>query len=407
MKQFRRHALAYVLGLALVGVAYVSHASSTERGDAQSSTQQLHIRVPTRGATCGLPISKQVEAVNAFGEMMPVFEHDRCMNCHGKFDVLSTDEHTGAVAAKESKLDPRSFLTVPQRIAFHQGCGACHSQIQGKAIRRQLHDSTIVSGWMLPPVPMLWVGKDSEQLCVLMKSFEENADSFVSHAKWDHGEVQFVTAAFEGKRALDSANMDLYDVVPEPPPGTMSSLIAQATRWARLVDDHWNDSPECGCVMPKLQLKVHHTWLFDTPGGLPSRQSSDAQFEVDLLPLGDDHPGYFQGNIVVERRVDMKVPSDCTARASVKESWQFNVQIDLESGAVKVSHMQLPGDNTGEILCKHGGGTAQMGVDPEMVGGLGIGEMIIPPVDSMARKQGTIEGVRETLTITVRARPDK
>jgi hypothetical protein len=90
---------------------------------------------------------------------------------------------------------------------------------------------------------MRWVGKSTEQLCRLMKGFEENAESMISHVVSDHGEVKFVQAAFEGRRALDSAAMDTYDVVPEPPPGSIAQLIGQATRWARLVGEHWKDSP--------------------------------------------------------------------------------------------------------------------------------------------------------------------
>ena len=74
---------------------------------------------------------------------------------------------------------------------------------------------------------MLWVGKDDEQLCISVKGFEENADSFISHIRCDHGEIEFVTAAFEGMRGLDSATMDLYDVVEERPPSSMAELIAR------------------------------------------------------------------------------------------------------------------------------------------------------------------------------------
>ena len=316
---FTRHdALPFALALAIPCVSYLAYASSVPRRTTTPTAPPLHSLMSARVAACRLPAGKQVASVKAFAEMMPVFTHDRCANCHGQFNVLSTDEHTGAGAARESKLDPTALLTVPERIAFHRRCGDCHNQIQGKGVRRQLKDSTVISGWMLPPAPMRWVGKDTEQLCLLVKGFEENADSFISHVASDHGEVQFVKAAFEGKRALDSTNMDLYDVVPEPPPGSMGALIAQATRWARLVGDHWTDSRECGCVMPKLKLKIQHTWVFDTPGGVPSREASDAQFEVMLEKYGDDRPNYFQGQFSLERPIAMTVPAFCTG-ARIRE----------------------------------------------------------------------------------------
>ena len=405
--RFTRHdALPYALALVMLCFSYLAYASTGQRSGRSATAPRLHARTAALGAACRLPAGKQVEAVKAFAKMMPVFKHDRCLNCHGKFNVLSVDEHSGAVAAKESKLDPTSLLTVSERIAFHKPCANCHNQIQGKGVRPELTTNVVISGWMLPPPPMRWVGKDTEQLCILVKSFEENADSFISHVASDHGEVQFVKAAFEGVRGLDSESIDLYDVVPEPPPGSMGQLIAQGTGWARLVGDHWKDSPECGCVLPKIKLKVEHTWVFDTPGGVPSRQASDARFEVKLEPYGEDRPNYFQGQISLERPVDTKVPASCRATTSVKERWEFKALLEPDSGSVKVWHTQLSDEPTGEIVCKQGGGTARMNADPgALVGLLGAGEMVIP-LDSTRRKQASFEGLRESLAITVLAVPD-
>jgi hypothetical protein len=67
---------------------------------------------------------------------------------------------------------------------------------------------------MMAPEPMQWVkATDNEQLCILVKSFEDHPDTFIDHVASDHGEIQFVAAAFAGNRGLDSASMDTYDVV--------------------------------------------------------------------------------------------------------------------------------------------------------------------------------------------------
>jgi len=406
--RFTRHdALPYALALAILSVVYVAYAGPQRNGPI-SILPLLHARTTASGASCGLPVGKQVQAVKAFAEMLPVFRHARCANCHGDFDIRSTDQHSGAVAANASKLDPRATLTVPQRVTLHQGCGTCHSQVEGKAVRRGLTDSTVLTGWMVPPEPMLWVGKDDEQLCILVKSFEENADSFVSHVRSDHGEIQFLKAAFEGKRALDSATMDLYDVVQQKPPSSLAELISQGSRWARLVDDHWKDSPECGCVMPKIKLKVQHIWTSDTPGGVPSRESSDAQFEAKLEPVGDDRPNYFQGEISHQRVVDMTLPSFCSGKGFVTERWRFTAFLDPESGSVRVWHTRIPQEPTGEIVCRQGGGTARMGIDPGVVAGLlGAGEMVIPADSTSKKVQAAMLNVRESLAITVLEVPGK
>ena len=52
------------------------------------------------GASCPLPVGQQIRAVHAFGEMMPVFRHPRCFNCHGNFDITSE--------AHEGRTSPRS-----------------------------------------------------------------------------------------------------------------------------------------------------------------------------------------------------------------------------------------------------------------------------------------------------------
>jgi hypothetical protein len=407
MRLPRHDALPYALALAMLCVSYLAYASTAQRGGPSIAAQRLHAPAAALGAACGLPAGKQVKAVKAFARMMPVFRHDRCLNCHGKFNVLSVDEHSGAVNAKESKLDPTELLTLSERIAFHKPCANCHNQIEGEGMRPQKTDTVVISGWMLPPPPMRWVGKDTEQLCILVKGFEENADSFVGHVESDHGEVKFVKAAFEGLRALDSERIELYDVVAERPPGSKEQLVAQGTEWARLVGDHWKDSPECGCVLPKFKLKVEHTWVFDTPGGVPSRQASDARFEVVLEPYGEDRPNYFQGRFSLERPVDTKVPASCTAKTSVKERWEFKALLEPDSGSVKVWHTQLSDEPTGEIVCKQGGGTARMNADPgALVGLLGAGEMVIP-LDSTRRKRASYEGLRESLAITVLVVPDE
>ena len=57
-------------------------------------------------------------------------------------------------------------------------------------------DVTQLAGWLVAPQPMLWTGKSDETLCLDAKRFEAVPDSFVDHMQTDHGEVQFIEAAF-------------------------------------------------------------------------------------------------------------------------------------------------------------------------------------------------------------------
>ena len=191
---------------------------------------------------CPLPFGRQVDAVRAFAKMMPVFRHPRCANCHGDFDILS-DQHTGAASARSSGLDPRSLLTAPQRKALHAGCDSCHDNIRGSMTRL---DGTQLSGWLVAPQPMLWNGKSDEELCKQIKQFDRTGREFIDHLERDHGEVQFIDAAFVGDRALGAA-LESFDLRIQPPPGTKAQFVALARKWVEIVGDGYAASPECGC----------------------------------------------------------------------------------------------------------------------------------------------------------------
>jgi hypothetical protein len=64
----RRSRVPYTLGLVAIGAAFLSQTANT---------------TAARGPSCPLPVGRQVKAVKAFLEIMPVFQHPRCFNCHG------------------------------------------------------------------------------------------------------------------------------------------------------------------------------------------------------------------------------------------------------------------------------------------------------------------------------------
>jgi hypothetical protein len=383
MRFTRHHALPYALALALLCVSYLAYASSGTRGSTEATTPPLHTLTSARGAKCPLPVGKQVQAVKAFREMLPVFRHPRCLNCHGGVDPLS-EAHRGA-----DQLDPE-VDRMTDREAFEAQCQECHDGLPG---------------WNTPGQPVFFTGKDDEELCLQMKRFERTGASFIEHLDNDHHGIQFIAAGFAGDRALGEGLKD-YGLAIEKPPGTQADLVAKARKWVDLLGPGYEASPECGCVPPKIKLKVEHTWLFETPGGVPSRQASAARFEVQLEPYGDERPDYFRGQFSLVRRVDMRVPKFCKANTSVKESWEFNALLDKESGFVKVWHSQISDAPTGEIVCRARGGTARMKADPGTLAGLlGAGEMVIP-ADSTRRKRAAFQGMQESLAITVLAVPD-
>lgn len=182
------------------------------------------------GSSCPVPIGKQMEAIGAFADMLPVFRHPRCMNCHGGLDIMS-ERHPGA----DDIVPMANPLDVEQ-------CQQCHDGLPG---------------WRQPGSPVFFVDKSDEELCLQMKRFESTGDKFVEHIFNDHGDVQFIAAGFVGDRALGQELTDRGLTI-EKPPGTQAQLTAKARKWVDLLGPGYSASPECGCVV-KLQGKFTYT----------------------------------------------------------------------------------------------------------------------------------------------------
>lgn len=235
------------------------------------------------GVACTLPLGRQMAAARAFREMTPVFRHPRCLNCHGGLDITS-DDHAGAEMARETGLDPRGFLSPDERRRLHAECGTCHDNIRGTAARM---DGSVLSGWMVPPQPMLWTGKSDEELCMLIKTFESDGRHFVDHIEHDHDEIQFIEAAFNGDRALGAEGLRDNDLTAAPPPGSQASLTASARRWvdAMGAEDGWTGDAACGCRMPALELTAHLDVVIDADMQMRVRMSATVPLTADSTGL--------------------------------------------------------------------------------------------------------------------------
>jgi hypothetical protein len=204
-------------------------------------------------AACPLSFAQQLKSVKAFAEMLPVFRHPRCRNCHGGLDVLS-ERHPGADQL-DRESDPRALMSPEQRDRVsNEQCMTCHDNI------RRLNDPSGRGGWMIPPPPMFFVNEDGsdksdDELCRQMKRMEPSGEKFVSHIRDDHETIQFIETGFAGDRALGEGLKD-YGLEAEPPPGTQASLTEKAKKWVEAVGEGYSSSPECGCVKPNVELEM-------------------------------------------------------------------------------------------------------------------------------------------------------
>ena len=339
-----RRLIPFAVALTALGVAFLSFSTRGQRPALASPppTAARHLARVESGESCRMSLGEQVKAIRAFGEMMPVFLHPRCLNCHGGLDVYS-DEHPGASAIADG-LD-LTLLTRELRDAVsRKECEDCHDNIE-----RKDHPSR-KGGWMIPNPPVFFVDKkgnpkSTEELCLQMKGMEETPDSFKSHITKDHNTIQFIKAGFAGDRALGDSGLT------EPkPPGTQAALAAKASKWVKLLDGHWKEPPgrpsdppsKCGCVLPNLKLQVHHRSAID-PTHVSHRAghvgfSGDAKFEVTLARVHEAQGRiWYKGEKSLIRTLQPYfAAAGCQGTACQAEEWLWSAEVDTASEKMKL-----------------------------------------------------------------------
>lgn len=145
---------------------------------------------------------------------------------------------------------------------------------------------------------------------------------------------------------------------------------------------------------------------------------------MNLLPLGEDKPGGYQGDVSLVRRVQVTVPGNCKVSGNaISEHWTFFAILQPDSDSMQVWHISIPEDAEGVIGCmvrpSGGWGNRRLAGNTDTVkteedwtqSQLANAEPFMMPTDSGATREFT-EGdnagfERESLTITVLTVPDK
>jgi hypothetical protein len=394
-----------LLSVALSGVALTAGAVAVVGGQhpgplgAQASERlpPFVSRMLARGGSCPLAVGTQIEAVQAFAEMLPVFRHPRCLNCHGGMDVLS-DAHPGA-SALDDALDPRtSSMTSEFRAKFEPQCQDCHDGLEG---------------WTVPGQPLFFVDKDDATLCRQMKSFgNDTGEKFVSHIFDDHGGIQFIATGFAGDRALGPDGLAENHLSAQPPPGTQSQLTAKARRWVDVMGAQggWVGDPSCGCEMPRIRLKVHHR-SEDNRAGVSARTgwaafSGDAEFEVTLTAVRVDPAQrrvLFRGEASLVRQLQVYYrAAECRGPISEAEDWLFFGEVRPESNTMTLKFAFSTSDERGSVVCTSRGSTFNDELDLSLFTELSEIEV---PLDSGTTRRATATApgneANESIEITV------
>ena len=240
MKSLRTTALVapllYILALGGMAVRAGGQPPAGPRMALASSAAPRSAQLtPVSAPSCPLSLAQQVKSVRAFAEMMPVFRHPRCTNCHGGVNPFVEPEIGGHRAGA---MEPPPPINTEQ-------CQDCHDQLPG---------------WDIPGTPLFFTGKSDEEICMQVKAFAETGHGFIEHIRHDHGGIQFIAAGFKGDRALDKQSLADHDVVIAKPPGDQPGLTKLAEKWVKAMGGEFAGSLECGCVKPKIELSMASKW---------------------------------------------------------------------------------------------------------------------------------------------------
>jgi hypothetical protein len=115
------HAALYAFGVVGIAGASLGFSSSHPRPALAPPPKKSPLLLTgSDGPSCPLSIKQQVDAVKAFGEMLPVFRHPRCINCHGGLDPMS-DRHPGKGQIED----------ITDRDSLLAACQDCHDGLKG------------------------------------------------------------------------------------------------------------------------------------------------------------------------------------------------------------------------------------------------------------------------------------
>ena len=316
---------AFLIGLAF---AWAFHTPRTlAAGQIQPFTQ---IEADTQ--ICPLSDKQQEDSIQKFAEMMPIFTHPRCINCHGAINPFAPNTtHVGGrigtkfkeIIRHDDVLGKDLTIVVIDEDEFFTRCKDCHSAFTGS------------KGWSMPR-PQLWfIGKTSTQLCKQMKLNFSPLSSFVNHL--DKDDLLFIQEAFRGTRGLDENGKAAYlnetgkEFKPEPPPISHEAFVAQGRAWVEALGPGAAENSKggytCGCEPHHYALNGNFDMVF--PG---FNQIPYVKGQADLhIPIQFNDNDSFSG----ETKVDVNSKGTLSsASMTCSETWPIQGMTWKASGNI-------------------------------------------------------------------------
>jgi hypothetical protein len=152
-----------------------------------------------------------------FSKLMPVFLHDRCVNCHGDVDPFTGENHEGG------QLEPARAAP----LIGPDGNQRLGPEFNGPCTESGCHSAPHARFWAIAPKEMKFSGHTAASLCRQIQH-TPRFDKAALLKKHFH-EDELIAAAFIGQRGFP-------DRSPEPP-GSAAEFVSLADKWLEGSED--------------------------------------------------------------------------------------------------------------------------------------------------------------------------
>lgn len=305
--------------------------------------------------SCGLSRQQKSAAAKAFRQLYPLYQDERCLNCHGAMNPLSpVNDHPGGwvnirKAAREllAMTDPPGDL-LPTDAGNHAARIQALQALADGSDEDPITDNDVIRGrypeamhhacrechvkdWIIPMSPNHFTGRSWRQLCLHMKAgmVPPTPDRFLAHMQED----ELVLLGFQGRKGLKAP------VGAEPPAMPFATMVRHANDWIAAMDAQFRQPPECGCGADGIALEIRHRLHTDPQSG--SSRAGFAQFDgtVVFTAVLQREPGegdaIYRDELTVIRPLAVKHVGSafvrCTGSGTRQESWQLSARPDANN----------------------------------------------------------------------------
>ena len=212
------------------------------------------------------------EPLEYFTELMPVFTHARCINCHGDVDPFTNRDHEGGQVA------PGANCTA----------SGCHTQANNT-------NSQSEDDWKIAPQAVWFVKqgetgfapKTDKELCEQMADRVANRgkQEFMDHLQGDY----LIDLGFKGRSGGASTSAE-----PDQPPMPKTKFLVAAAQW---MDEGFAVCEREGTIVRTETIESDNTYYPGTPQETRIKQSGRRQVTIRLAN------GRFETNVEVHGTV--------------------------------------------------------------------------------------------------------